>query len=532
MKRLLGAFCIFVFAASIALAQGDNMLHVKSYPGTTVGYKVAAAMRSCTTETRIPCFLVLDPSLAVYPVGTMPTLCSHCYLLDYRTSAAGLSLEQLLQLFSGSGSGDCFLKSDGTCAIPTGTCGTNNIPCTNTSNLFNGGTQTIQSGDYTQPAAIDKGTVSGLVTPVYVRSVNGNNGLAMPVTAGDAIIFFTQGTMTVSDSVGDTFTHLFTNDGIGVYYTNHSVGGASVSFSGDGGSYHIEEYTNVTAGNVIDTYVLGGHGDNQHSFTATLTSTTYANELLIGGWSTGNSGFGFDSVTPASFTNCLSNMNIYVYACQSPALTIGGYSITLTNSAQAVSGSAFIIALKPGNGLAQTGDLHQFRDQDNNVKSAVNNIGQFVNQVGAGVPSNLPSAGAQMWDSTAKCLRIYDGVNWTCQTASASTCNTNGCYSTDGNGNITQSGKSAAVASSTSATTLAVTFPVAFTDASTVILNATAVSDAAGDGNPHPAACHVTRSSITTSGATVVIDIPTQVGGSGYDHLVAGDYCAFEAKGK
>lgn len=87
MKRF--ALALILLASLSAAAQMDNTLYVKQFPGVDVGSKVTAAMASCTTNPLIQCALVIDASLAVYAPGTMPTLCSHCYLLDLRHGAAG-----------------------------------------------------------------------------------------------------------------------------------------------------------------------------------------------------------------------------------------------------------------------------------------------------------------------------------------------------------------------------------------------------------------------------------------------------------
>ena len=83
MKRF--AIVLLFSIAALCHGQTDNTFYVKQFPGTTVGAKVTAAMASCNTNTAIPCILVLDPSLAVYATGTMPTLCAQCYLMDYRS---------------------------------------------------------------------------------------------------------------------------------------------------------------------------------------------------------------------------------------------------------------------------------------------------------------------------------------------------------------------------------------------------------------------------------------------------------------
>lgn len=64
-------------------AQTDSIVHVKVFPGVTVGQKVTAAMRTCQAAP-VPCILTIDASLAAAPAGTMPALCSNCYLYDFR----------------------------------------------------------------------------------------------------------------------------------------------------------------------------------------------------------------------------------------------------------------------------------------------------------------------------------------------------------------------------------------------------------------------------------------------------------------
>lgn len=83
----LGLILAFTFFATPANAQSDNTVHVKTFPGSDVGTKVTNAMATCAgiAGTITPCILVIDASLAAFPAGTMPTLCSNCYLADYRT---------------------------------------------------------------------------------------------------------------------------------------------------------------------------------------------------------------------------------------------------------------------------------------------------------------------------------------------------------------------------------------------------------------------------------------------------------------
>jgi hypothetical protein len=77
---ILGALFFGVYA----FGQSDNTVHVKSFPGSTVGAKVAAAQVTCNPDANIPCILVIDASLKATAGGTMPTLCAQCSLQDFR----------------------------------------------------------------------------------------------------------------------------------------------------------------------------------------------------------------------------------------------------------------------------------------------------------------------------------------------------------------------------------------------------------------------------------------------------------------
>ena len=80
----------FLLVCAMAFGQGpDSFVYVKQFPGKDVGTKVANAMQTCNPNTAITCYLAIDPSLAIYAPGTMPTLCSHCVLYDWRGGIPG-----------------------------------------------------------------------------------------------------------------------------------------------------------------------------------------------------------------------------------------------------------------------------------------------------------------------------------------------------------------------------------------------------------------------------------------------------------
>lgn len=78
------AIAILLASGTLAMAQTDNTVYARQFPGGNVGLKVTNAMATCTTNTSIPCLIVIDPSMSVWAPGTLPSLCSHCYLFDFR----------------------------------------------------------------------------------------------------------------------------------------------------------------------------------------------------------------------------------------------------------------------------------------------------------------------------------------------------------------------------------------------------------------------------------------------------------------
>lgn len=94
------------------------------------------------------------------------------------------------------------------------------------------------------------------------------------------------------------------------------------------------------------------------------------------------------------------------------------------------------------------------------------------------------------------------------------TTNSNGSYIIYPDGTIMQWGKTPNAPGSGSAVSLNVTFPIPFTTA-VMMMQVTPINSPGGDGNPHPMAAHV--DSRTLSGAVIILSIPQQITGSGYD---------------
>ena len=111
------------------------------------------------------------------------------------------------------------------------------------------------------------------------------------------------------------------------------------------------------------------------------------------------------------------------------------------------------------------------------------------------------------------------------------TCSGGNCYRIDGDGTITEWGASTGATGGGTAETLTVSFPHNFTSTTNLHPTAIAIGNPTGDGNPHPEECHIVRSTLATSGFSVILTIPIQVTGSGYSAIGAGDYCSYNALG-
>jgi hypothetical protein len=83
MRNIVNALLLplLLFPIQI-LAQTDNTVYVKTFPGSTVGDMATAAQAACNPA--FTCIVVFDPSLANSARGVMPTPCATCVWEDYR----------------------------------------------------------------------------------------------------------------------------------------------------------------------------------------------------------------------------------------------------------------------------------------------------------------------------------------------------------------------------------------------------------------------------------------------------------------
>jgi hypothetical protein len=88
-----------------------NTFYVSEFRGTDVATKVTNAQASCSVNTSIPCVIVIDAVMAVWPQGSLPGRCAQCIWLDYRAAtfnATPLTVSP----------GSSFLAADGTANAP------------------------------------------------------------------------------------------------------------------------------------------------------------------------------------------------------------------------------------------------------------------------------------------------------------------------------------------------------------------------------------------------------------------------------
>lgn len=153
-SRILLSFAL-LFGAVTLHAQTDNTVYARMFRGNTVGAKVTAAQLTCGTNPVVPCLIVIDPSLAAYATGVLPTLCSHCFLVDFRNGWPG-----------GGGGGSGFLPLTAGATFPLsgvlygiGTSFTGTMGAADTSIT---GTDTAQHGQFNADMNVGNSSATGV----------------------------------------------------------------------------------------------------------------------------------------------------------------------------------------------------------------------------------------------------------------------------------------------------------------------------------------------------------------------------------
>ena len=291
-----------LFAAGpLCAAQADNTVYAKQFPGSTVGEKVAAAQASCKPDTAIPCIIVLDPSLATSPTGTIPALCPRCSLMDNRSGAPNGGSPQLLApRTSGMNS-----VNPPPSSLPDGF-----------SNIFAAKPEYGNFTAYASPPASGWGTQSNHFSFTRIHNSRpgfnrGNQDVGQQgwTTARASTGFFTSNTPGVIEYGYHTLTHPGTGDTVNSYlYTfcsNGTTGRSDEGCKGIGNNTGEDDMTyqgSITSGGPGATSVVtkcasdcGNQGDGRYLI-------DLANSAITGYVTGFTNGSGSDGETPGTFS--------------------------------------------------------------------------------------------------------------------------------------------------------------------------------------------------------------------------------------
>ena len=184
MKKV--ALFLALFSA-MCMAQTDNTFYAKQFPGADVGTKIKNAQLACSSNTKIACIIMLDPSLSVYPPGTLPSKCAQCTWFDYR-NGNGQYIDVTAEPYSAACDGvtldDAALSNAEAQALATGyyllipagrTCAVSTTFIVKSNMMANGATLTttsditpLQIGDKTGGASCNHTTGAGCTSTLNV----------------------------------------------------------------------------------------------------------------------------------------------------------------------------------------------------------------------------------------------------------------------------------------------------------------------------------------------------------------------------
>jgi hypothetical protein len=361
VKRNSGIWVLLLFLAACAFGQTDSTLYVRQFPGSDVGTKVGNAAGACNANLSIPCILVLDPSLAVWPSGTMPTLAPNVSLWDFRSGVPGANIA----------------GQPGNYAILNGP------------NTFTAGQQVIKTGTYTTPGLEIDGSSQSSGAPVTIVQQGSavNYGSTLTTTAGNALLVVRASTSTVPapvDNWDDTFTVIGTdtawynsNGGMPLtFYLATNIHGGVTSLNSIGGSWGsmgvdtVYELHSLNAVAPLDVLVIpGAYGvtdDVPNTFNVT---TTGPNETLLAMMDGGCGGSGPTSSPALSFTPFAGGVTGTVTGLwTAQTATAGTYALTWTYGC---GNYRDVLALRGGS-IVQTANLFTLKDAGGTTQSYFN----------------------------------------------------------------------------------------------------------------------------------------------------------------
>lgn len=438
-----------ILAPAISEAQVDGVVHAKSFPGVDVATKTTNALAACPTFNTVPCYVLLDPSLASFPSGgSLPTPGTNQFIVDFRTQWPGNGSLNAIY-WDGIIQNNTPSTTNNVCvAVNTTSCTWQpisfaNVAYTNVANNFTTGPQTLNTPNRSGIGLIVQGTPAGTSTPtvggsiIFTFSPNVCNA-TLAASAGDIFLVSTSqvgGTVQppTVDSVGSTFSLVQSGGNLNIWKSvpltagSHAInvsnfcnGGDVIDISGNGGTPS------------VDTLVDAVYTNNPNPSTVGPLTTSVSNDLLIEFTDHTNCAIGTGNYpTPtggAGYTLLVQNSgNVFNQAFSSPAATVGNYSASTVPPSACVGGGPtttyYLVAVKGGT-IHQSGDLADFLADDhatidagfdangnyyNNSSTCSTSLGGFWNahdkqcETPAGTPSkdqNFSVTGCSLSNST------------------------------------------------------------------------------------------------------------------------------------
>ncbi len=353
MKHLWIKFVIMLAVLVSLATQGHtqqgltNSFNVSQFAGNSVGAKLTNAQAQCLPS--INCILEIDPILSVYAVGTLPTRCSTCVWLDYRTPGS-VVISSATSPFVVGNADTPTLQSAITAACAAG-----------------GGWVQMPAGTWAAP------NLSGLTLCSYLKIVGAARGQADVVTCPT--------TITTNQTSGNFFGITNMTD---IYFADFCLKSLAASAAGD--VFNLNYGQRITAERI---FVFGNGGfsggihlQSSSSSTASTIWNTFR-DIHINGIAAGGFGCGLESSDAVSK---VINNNIFI---QTTCIGgTGGIGLKTTGNNQVVNENFFISGemQAPGGTAVSIGNnsVRNLNITSSNIEGSTNGI-----VIGTGVTGSI-----------------------------------------------------------------------------------------------------------------------------------------------
>jgi hypothetical protein len=259
---------------------------------------------------------------------------------------------------------------------------------------------------YVVQSTVTNNNTTDTVTGTF--TANNTTGNTIIVVAWNINRF---GTLTVSDTQGNTYTQL------GMYYsfvvytaTAKATGANTVTVTSNA---VISALTLMECEGIASLDAAGSNVNTNTNYNGTGQTnviTTTSNDLMLT-LSETSQYYPYNSAGYPLVAMCTTGAYGYGAVWAGVAPTPGVHSNTPWADNSGIYSA--MLAFKPsGASSSQTADLQEWQSPTGTVLSAVNNIGQFVMATTSGAPTNTPSVGACCFDPAANVLYIFGNSGW------------------------------------------------------------------------------------------------------------------------